>query len=46
MMANPAMAAAMGKMTKVGKYRAIQTKDGQVIVVVANRFLVMVDGSA
>ncbi len=46
MIANPAMAAAMGKMAKVGKYRAIQTKDGQLILVVANRFLVMVEGSA
>lgn len=45
MLANPAMAAAMGKVTKVGKYRALQSNDGQVILVVNNRFLVTVDGS-
>ena len=47
MVSNPAMAAAMGgKMARIGTRRAIQTKDGQVIMVVANRFLVMVEGSA
>lgn len=46
MLANSAMAAAMGKISKIGKHRALQTKDGQIIMVVANRFLVMVDGSA
>jgi len=46
MISNSAVAAAMGKMTKIGKQRALQTKDGQIIVVVNNRFLVMVDGSA
>lgn len=45
MLANPAMAAAMGKVTKIGKHRVLQTNDGQVIMVVANRFLVTVDGS-
>lgn len=46
MLSNAAMAAAMGKMTKIGNHRAIQTKDGQVIMVVANRFLVIIEGSA
>lgn len=45
MLANPSMAAAMGKVTKVGKHRALQTNDGQVILVVNNRFLVTIDGS-
>jgi hypothetical protein len=46
MLSNPMMAAAMGKMTKIGKYRALQTNDGQVILVINNRFLVTVEGSA
>jgi hypothetical protein len=46
MLGNSAVAAAMGKMTRIGKRRALQTKDGQVIMVVGNRFLVMIDGSA
>jgi hypothetical protein len=45
MLANPTMAAAMGKVTKIGKHRALQTNDGQVILVVNNRFLVTLDGS-
>src|SRR5690606_19661944 len=45
MLANPAMAAAVGKVAKIGNQRVLQTKDGQVILVVANRFLVTVDGS-
>jgi hypothetical protein len=45
MLANSAMAAAMGKVTKVGKNRALQTNDGQVMLVVSNRFLVTIDGS-
>lgn len=46
MLANPKIAAAVGKLTKVAKYRAMQTKDGQLIVVIANRHLIIVDGSA
>ncbi|HEX5600102.1 MAG TPA: hypothetical protein VFX46_05675, partial [Hyphomicrobiaceae bacterium] len=46
MMSNSAVAAAMGKMTRIGKRRALQTKEGQVIMVVGNRFLVMIEGSA
>jgi len=46
MLANPALAAAMGKVTKIGKHRVLQSKEGQVILVVNNRFLVTLDGSA
>jgi hypothetical protein len=42
---NPAMAAAMGKLIKVGNLRAIQTSDGDINMVVANKFLVTVTGS-
>jgi hypothetical protein len=43
---NPALAGAMGKLIKVGGLRAIQNGDGDVIVVVANKFVVNVQGSA
>lgn len=43
---NPALAGAMGKLVKVGGLRAIQSNDGDVIVVVANKFVVHVQGSA
>jgi hypothetical protein len=46
MMANPAMAAAMGKLIRVGKERAIQNQDGDVILLVNNKFLINVTGSA
>ena len=43
---NPAIAGAMGKLIRVGDQRAIQTNEGDVNMVVANKFLVTVDGSA
>jgi len=43
---NPAMAGAMGKLIRVGSQRAIQDNDGNIKMVVANKFLVSVDGSA
>ena len=43
---NPAMAGAMGKLVRVGSQRAIQDNDGNVKLVVANKFLVSVEGSA
>jgi hypothetical protein len=46
MLANPALAAAMGKLVKVGNQRAIQTNDGDVMLLVANKFMVNVQGSA
>jgi len=46
MLSNPAVAATVGKVVRIGKHRALQTKDGQVILEVSNRFVVMVEGSA
>ena len=43
---NPAIAGAMGKIIRVGNLRAIQTREGDVHTVVANKFLVTVTGSA
>jgi hypothetical protein len=43
---NPAMAAAMGKLIRVGSHRAIQNTDGDIHLVAANKFLVTVTGSA
>jgi hypothetical protein len=43
---NPALAGAMGKLIKVGGLRAIQNNDGDVIVVVANKLVIHVQGSA
>jgi len=43
---NPAMAGAMGKLVKVGSQRAIQDADGNIKMVVANKFLISVEGSA
>jgi hypothetical protein len=43
---NPAIAGAMGKLIRVGDQRAIQTNEGSVNMVVANKFLVTIDGSA
>jgi len=46
LMANPQIAGAMGKLVRVGNQRAIQTPDGDVQMVVANKFLISVQGSA
>jgi hypothetical protein len=46
MMSNPAMAAMMGKLIKVGSQRAVQNQDGDIVMVVANKFLINVQGSA
>jgi len=43
---NPAIAGAMGKIVRVGSQRAIQTHDGSINMVVNNKFLVTVEGSA
>lgn len=45
-MLNPAIAGAMGKLIRVGSQRAVQTNDGSVNMVIANKFLVTVQGSA
>jgi hypothetical protein len=43
---NPAIAGAMGKIIRVSNMRAIQTREGDLHTVVANKFLVTVTGSA
>ncbi len=43
---NPGIAGAMGKIIRVGSQRAIQTNEGDINMVVANKFLVTVQGSA
>ena len=43
---NPTIAGAMGKLISVGDQRALQTNEGSINMVVANKFLVTVDGSA
>jgi hypothetical protein len=46
MLSNPALAGAMGKLIRVGSQRAIQTREGDINTVVANKFLVTINGSA
>ena len=43
---NPALGGAMGKLVRVGNRRAIQDSDGNVKMVVANKFMISVEGSA
>ncbi|HEX5212275.1 MAG TPA: hypothetical protein VFW22_11160 [Pseudolabrys sp.] len=43
---NPVIAGAMGKLIKIGDQRAIQTSDGTINMVVNNKFLVTIEGSA
>jgi hypothetical protein len=43
---NPAMAAAMGKLIRIGSEQAIQNEQGELQMLVANRFLVTVTGDA
>jgi hypothetical protein len=43
---NPAIAGAMGKLVRIGNQRAIQTREGDINLVVNNKFLVTVNGSA
>lgn len=45
-LANPAIAGAMGKIGRVGNLRAIVSGEGDIHMVVANKFLVLVQGSA
>jgi len=45
MFANPQFAGAMGKITRVGNQRAIVNNEGDVNMVIANKFLVTVQGS-
>jgi len=46
MLNNPALAGAMGKLIKIGDQRAIQTNDGDILLLVVNKILVHVQGSA
>ena len=43
---NPVIAGAVGKLIRVGDQRAIQTHEGSLNMVVANKFLVTIEGSA
>ena len=43
---NPTIAGAMGKLIRIGDQRALQTNEGSINMVVANKFLVTVEGSA
>lgn len=45
-LANPQFAGAMGKITRVGNQRALVNNEGDVHMVIANKFLVVVQGSA
>ncbi|MGV3651373.1 MAG: hypothetical protein ACO1OK_08100 [Devosia sp.] len=44
--ANPAMMSAMGKPVRVGSQNGLEDQDGKLTFVVANRFLVTIDGGA
>ena len=43
---NPSVAGVMGKLIRVGDQRAMQTNEGSINMIVANKFLITVDGSA
>lgn len=45
MLANPAMAGAMGKLVKIGNQRGIQTQDGDIMMMINNKFLINVQGT-
>lgn len=45
MLNNPAMASALGKLIRVGEQRAVQNPDGDVMMVVANKFLINIQGT-
>lgn len=46
LLSNPAIAGAMGKLIRLGSQRAIQDQDGNVKMVINNKVLVSVEGSA
>jgi hypothetical protein len=45
-LANPAIAGAMGKLVRIGNQRAIQDQDGNIKMVINNKLMVSVEGSA
>jgi hypothetical protein len=46
LLANPQIAGAMGKIVRVGSQRAIQNPDGDLNMVIANKYMIVVSGSA
>lgn len=46
MLSNPAMAGALGKLIRIGDQRAVQNQDGDIMMIVANKFLINVQGTA
>ena len=46
LLANPQIAGAMGKVVRVGNQRAIQNPEGDINMVVANKYMIVVSGSA
>ena len=44
--ANSQMAGLMGKLIKINSEKAIQTKEGDITMVIANRFVITVNGNA
>ena len=46
LLSNPQIAGAMGKIVRVGNQRAIQNADGDMNIVIANKYMVVVSGSA
>jgi hypothetical protein len=46
LLSNPQIAGVLGKVVMIGKQRAIQSNDGDVHIVINNKFLVSVTGSA
>ena len=45
-LANPQIAGMMGKIVRIGDQRAIQERNGDITMLVANRFVIKIDGSA
>jgi hypothetical protein len=45
-LSNPAIAGAMGKIVRVGSQRAIQAQNGDVHMVINNKYMIMITGSA
>jgi len=46
LLANPQIAGAMGKIVRVGNQRGIQNPDGDINMVIANKYMIVVSGSA
>ena len=46
MLSNPAMAGALGKLIRIGDQRAVQNQEGDIMMVVANKLLINVQGTA